>query len=203
MLEKQRKDLETTTQQAEAKQKLAEAKENEAKDATEAKQLSETEAKRKAALSTLATKKAERATRVAQKKAAMDMAPEAIAPKPTPAPAPEAQAQEDVDHSHHDFPDPREGELWDTMRLHQAIWKKAEAIDPDSIDIGNMYIPPAVTAMIKTLYNQLRDLHARDRVETEKILKLKKKASEESDEDFKAEVESTWKKIEDVNFNTK
>ena len=66
-----------------------------------------------------------------------------------------------------------------------------------------MYIPPAVTAMIETLYNQLRDLHARDRAETTKILKFKKKASEESDEDFKAIAEAAWKKIEDVNFNTK
>ena len=57
--------------------------------------------------------------------------------------------------------------------------------------------------MIETLYNQLRDLHARDRAETARILKFKKKASEESDEDFKAEAEAAWKKIEDVNFNTK
>ena len=80
------------------------------------------------------------------------MAPKAISPKQTTSPAPEAR-EENVEHSHHVFPDPREGELWDTMRLHQAIWTKAEAIDPNSIDIGNMYIPPAVTAMIENLYN--------------------------------------------------
>ena len=89
------------------------------------------------------------------------------------------------------------------MSLHQAIWKKAEAIDPNAVDIGSVYIPPIVTAMIENLYNQLRDLHARDRAETTKILKFKKKANEESDEDFKAEAEASWKKIDDVNFNTK
>src|SRR4051812_27596189 len=98
--------------------------------AAEVKQLSEAEAKHKATLSTLATQKSEREARAAQKKVVVDTAPEAVAPKPTPAPVPEAQA-ENVEHSHHDFPDPREGELWDTMRLHQAIWKKAEAIDPN------------------------------------------------------------------------
>ena len=89
------------------------------------------------------------------------MAPEAVAPKLAPAPAPEAQAE--ADQSHHKFPDPREGELWDTMRLHEVIWQKAEAVDPDTVDIGNIYIPPSVTTMVETLYNQLRDLHCRDR----------------------------------------
>ena len=41
MLEKQKKDLETATQKDEAKKKIAEAKENEAKAAAEAKLLSE------------------------------------------------------------------------------------------------------------------------------------------------------------------
>src|SRR3954469_15907111 len=44
--------------------------------------------------------------------------------------------------------------------------------------------PPTVSSMIENLYNQLRDLHARDMAETTKILKFKKKAEEESDEDF-------------------
>src|SRR3954470_22880633 len=129
------------------------------------------------------------------------MAPEAVAPKPVPAPAPEAQAE--AVQSHHEFPDPREGELWDTMRLHEAIWQKAEAIDPATVDIGQVYIPPSVTAMIETLYNQLRDLHNRDRSETAKILKFEKKASDESDEDFKAEAEVAWKWIDDINAYTK
>src|ERR1044072_5035713 len=129
----------------------------------------------------------------------MDTTLEAVVPKQTTTPAPEAQAQDEADHSQHEFPDPREGELWDTMRLHQAIWQRAEAIDPNSMDIGNMYIPPAVSAMIETLYNQMRDLHSRDMDETAKILKFKKKAKKESDEDFKAEVEAAWKKIDSVN----
>ena len=49
----------------------------------------------------------------------------------------------------------------------------------------------------------MRDSHARNRAETNKILKFKKKANEESNEDFKAEAEAAWKKIEDVNFKTK
>src|ERR1041385_6090006 len=57
--------------------------------------------------------------------------------------------------------------------------------------------------MIETLYNQLRDLHARDRSETAKILKFKKKADAESDEDFKVEAEDASKKIADVNEKTK
>src|SRR3954466_13142634 len=66
-----------------------------------------------------------------------------------------------------------------------------------------MYIPPAIYSMIETLYNQLRDLHERDRAETAKILKFKKKAAEESDEDFKAEADAVWKKIDTVNLDTK
>ena len=57
--------------------------------------------------------------------------------------------------------------------------------------------------MIETLFNQLRDLHSRDRSETAKIQKFQKKASDESDEDFKAEAEAAWKKIESVNALTK
>src|SRR3954469_25518542 len=66
-----------------------------------------------------------------------------------------------------------------------------------------MYIPPSVSAMIETLYNQLRDFHSRDRSETAKILKFKKKADDESDEDFKAEAETAWKKIDCNNALTK
>src|ERR1041384_2473537 len=57
--------------------------------------------------------------------------------------------------------------------------------------------------MIDTLYNQLRDLHNRDRSESAKILKFKKKAEEETDEDFKAEAEAAWKKVEAINAFTK
>src|SRR4051812_40402254 len=106
----------------------------------EAKQLQETDAKRQAALSILKTKKAERDTRAAQKKTAVDRPPEAPSPKPVTAPAPEAQGE--AEQSHHEFLDPREGELWDTMRLHEVIWRQAEAIDPATFDIGFIYIPP-------------------------------------------------------------
>ena len=34
-------------------------------------------------------------------------------------------------------------------------------------------------------------------------MNFQKKANEESDEDFKAEAEAAWKKIDDVNMNTK
>src|SRR3954468_3049202 len=89
------------------------------------------------------------------------------------------------------------------MRLHEAIWQRDEAIDPDLVEIGNIYMPPFVSAMIETLYNQLRYLHGRDRAETAKIPKFKKKANDESDEDFKAEAETSWKKIDSVNYLTK
>ena len=81
------------------------------------------------------------------------MAPEAAAPKPVTAPTPESQGE--AEHSHHDFPDPREGELWDTMRLHEVIWRQAEAIHPATVEIGSIYIPPSISAMIETLFNQL------------------------------------------------
>src|SRR3954466_13251573 len=87
------------------------------------------------------------------------------------------------------------------MSLHQAIWKRAEAIDPNTMDIGNMYISPTVSAVIETLSDQLRDLHGRDRAESAKLLKFKKKASEESDEDFNAE--AVYEKIESINIVTK
>ena len=50
-------------EKAETKRKLAEAEKNEEKAAAEAKQLAETEAKRKATLDGLKTKKAEKAAR--------------------------------------------------------------------------------------------------------------------------------------------
>lgn len=73
------------------------------------------------------------------------------------------------------------------MSLNQAFCQLAEAVDPKAVDVGNVYISPTLSAMIETLYNQLRDLHARDRSESAKILKFKKKADAESDEDFKNE----------------
>ena len=76
--------------------------------------MNKAKAKCKALLATLRTRKAEREARVAQKKAIVDMTPKANAP------APEAQDEKD-DQSHHQFPDAREGELWDNMSLHQAI----------------------------------------------------------------------------------
>src|SRR4051812_28114120 len=79
----------------------------------------------------------------------------------------------------------------------------AEPADPAIVDIGTVYISPSLSALIETLYNQLRDLHARDRTETTKIHKFQKKSSEESDEDFKAEAELAWKKIEGINAYTK
>ena len=100
------------------------------------------------------------------------MAPEAPAPKPVSAPAPAPAPEAEAEASHHEFPDPREGELWDTMHLHELIWRQAEAIDPKTVDIGTTYIPPSIFAMIETLYNQLRDLHSRDRSESAKILKF-------------------------------
>ena len=121
--------------------------------------------------------------------------------KPVTAPAPEAQGEAEA--SHHEFPDPREGELWDTIHLHELIWRQAEAVVPASVDIGSTYISPSVSAMIETLYNQLRDLHSRDRSETAKILKFQKRADDETDEDFKAEAEAAWKKIEAVTVLTK
>src|SRR4051812_20144878 len=113
------------------------------------------------------------------------MTPTDVAPKQTTTPAPEAH--EEAEHSHQNFPDQREGELWDCISLHQVFCKLAEAIDPEAVDVGDIYISPTLTAMIENLYNQLRDLHARDRAESAKVLKFKKKADEESDEDFKAE----------------
>ena len=158
--------------------------------------MNDAEAKRKASLATLRTRKAERDARTAQKKAIMDMTHE------TNAPAPEAQ-EDEVEQSHHQFPDPREGELWDSISIHQAVWKKAEAENPDVVDIGEVYIPPTVSAMIANLYNKLRDLHSRDKAESAKILNFKKKAEEESDEDFKAGAEASWQKIDAVNLGTK
>src|SRR3954470_8454672 len=102
-----------------------------------------------------------------------------MTPKPTPT--------REAEHSHHEFPDSREGDLWDSLSLHQAFLKLAEAIDPETIDNESIYIPPAVSTMIENLYKQLRDLHARDRAETAKMLKFQKKATAESHKDFKAE----------------
>src|ERR1041385_4662387 len=200
-LEKQRKELAESNQKAEAKRKLDEAKAQEAKAAAEAKQLSEAEAKRQAQLDVLRTKKAEKIARAAQKEAAVDMAPKDIPPKPVAAPVPEAHVE--AEHSEHNFPDAREGELWDCLSLNQAFCQLAEAVDPKAVDVGNIYISPTLSGMIETLYNQLRDLHARDRSETAKILKFTKKADAESDEDFKIEAIAASKKIADVNEKTK
>lgn len=118
---KKRQELDTANQaaaQADAKGKLAEAQKNKVKAAVEAQQLAQAEAKQKAALATLSTKNAEKATRAAQKKSVVDMTPptEANPLKQKAVTLPEAHEDEDR-HSQHKFPDPRDAELWDHLGI--------------------------------------------------------------------------------------
>ena len=74
--------------------------------------------------------------------------------------------------SAHQFPDPREGELWDHLGITEAIWKKCEAEDPEALDLGDVYISSTSESMITTtMISQLKDLHSRDRPEQVKIHK--------------------------------
>src|SRR3954465_116428 len=155
-------------EKAETKRKLAEAAKNEEKAAAEAKQLAEHEAKRKATLDSLRTKKAEKAARASQKKPGVDMTPSAIPLKKKGISLPEAQAEADR-QSDHQFPDPREGELWDQLGITEALWEKCVAEDPDAVNLGEAYISRSMEAMIGTMISQLKDLHSRDRAEMKKI----------------------------------
>ena len=67
------------------------------------------------------------------------MTPKANAPKSKPnvADAPEAVDAQD-EQSQHQFPDPRENDLWDSIALYEAIWKQGEAEDPEAVDIGDV-----------------------------------------------------------------
>ena len=84
-------------EKAETKRKLDEAEKNEENAAAEAKLLAEHEAKCKASLESLRTKKAEKAARAVQKKSVVDMTPsaEAIPSKQKGISMPEAPAEAD------------------------------------------------------------------------------------------------------------
>src|ERR1041385_3446320 len=97
---------------------------------------------------------------------------------------PEAQAEADR-HSEHQFPNPREGELWDQLGITEALWKKCAAEEPEVVDLGEVYISSSIEAMITTMISQLKDQHSRDRAEVSKIHNYQKHAETKPDEEFK------------------
>lgn len=104
--------------------------------------------------------------------------------------------------SQHDFLDPQENELWDSKGITEALWKKGEAVD-EAVDLGEVSLPPIVEAMIPNLMPRLKDLCARDRVESAKVHKFQKRAEEETDEDFKAQALSMLQSITEDNNVTR
>src|SRR3954468_17005827 len=115
---------------------------------------------------------------------------------------PEAQDEADR-HSEHQFPDSREGELWDQLGITEALWEKCAAEDPDTFDIGEVYISRSIEAMITTMISQLKDFHSRDRAEMKKIHNYQKRAESEPDEEFKQHVLKLLQQVTDVNSTTK
>ena len=146
-------------------------------------------AKCKASLKVVATKNAERKARAAKTQAQVPNkeSTKVSTPKqmePT-APVP-AAVQDEAQHSQHQFPDPRDAELWDARGITEALWKmgeEEEAVAPD-----NVYIPLTVSEMVANLMTKLKELTARDRTESAKIIKFKKRIESEDDEDILAEV---------------
>src|ERR1041385_7654921 len=160
--------------------------------------------KRKASLEGLRTKKAEKAARASQKKPVVDMTPstEAIPSKQKGISLHEAQAEADR-HSDQQFPDPREGELWDQLGITEALWEKCVAEEPEVVDLGEVYISSSIEAMISTMISQLKDLHSRDKSEVTKIHNYQKRAETEPDEEFKQHALKLLQQVTDVNTTTK
>ena len=104
-------------------------------------------------------------------------------------------------HSQHNFPDPRDAELWDLISITEALWKKGE-VEREAY-IGEVYVPLTIEEMIANFMSKLKELSARDRSETTKMLKFEKRAEAEEDEDIKAEVSTLLHKVSDVNIVTK
>ena len=83
----------------------------------------------KAALEVVATKNVERKARVAKTQAQVPTAEPAKASPPkqkeTAATVP-AAVQDEAQHSQHQFSDPRDAELWDSLGITEALWKMAK-----------------------------------------------------------------------------
>src|SRR3954470_20162968 len=127
---------------------------------------------------------------------------EAIPPKQKGISLPGAQAEADR-HSEHQFPDPREGELWDQLGITEAHWETCAAEDPEAVDLGEVYISSSIEAMITTMISQLKDLHSRERAEIKKIHNYQKRAKSEPDEEFKQHALKLLQQVTDVNSTTK
>ena len=191
-------------QAAETKKKLAEQKAKEEAAAAEAEKIKAAEAKRKAALEVVATKNTERKARAAKAQAP---APAAVAPAKASSPkqkeveTPVPPTEEDAQHSQHQFPDPRDLEMWDSLGITETLWKIGEA--EGDVETGDVYIPLTVSELVENLMSKLKELCNRDRTESAKIVKYEKRIASEDDEDILAGVQSLLKKITDANDVTK
>ena len=142
-----KKKLDEANRAAEAaatKRKLKEQAEKEKAAAAEAEKMKSAEAKRKASLETVATKNAERKARGAKTQAQVPAKEPAKASTPKQmeptAPVPVA-GQDEAQHSQHQFPDPRDAELWDAKGIIEALWKmgeEEEAVAPENITFHSL-----------------------------------------------------------------
>ena len=73
-----------------------------------------------------------------------------------------------------------------------------EAAKPD-----NVYLPLTVKELVANMMSKLKDLSARDRTESAKIIKFEKRVASEDDEDILAEVKGLLQKVSDINNVTK
>ena len=98
----------------------------------------------------------------------------------------EPEAHDDMDrHSQHNLPDPCDAELWDSLGITEALWKKGES---EEADIGDVYVPLTVEEIVVNFMTQLKVMSAQDRAETAKLHKFQKIVETEEDEDIKAKV---------------
>ena len=129
------------------------------------------EAKRKVALEVIATKNAERKARAMKTQAqvpAVEPAKVSTPKQKEPAAPIPVAVQDEAQHSQHQFPDPRDAELWDALGITKALWKMGEA--EEAVEPDNVYVPLTVKEMVANLMSNLKDLSDRDRTESAKII---------------------------------
>ena len=149
----------------------------------------------------LDTKNVEEKARAAKKQAQVPETTNVEASRPKQNVPIEPEAHDDMDrHSQHNFPNPRDAELWDSLGITEALWKKGEA---EEAEIGEVYIPLTVEEIVVNFMIKLKELSTRDRTKKAKMHKFQKRVEAEEDEDIKAEVLSLLRKVTDTNLVTK
>ena len=94
----------------------------------------------------------------------------------------------------------RDAELWDSLGITEALWKKGES---EEADIGEVYVPLTIEELAINFMTRLKGLSAQDMAEIAKMHKFQKRVEAEEDEDIKAQVLALLQNVTDTNHVTK